>query len=238
METMLIDARAVAQGVEQVRQRIEHVCERAGRSSEDVTLVAVSKTFPLAAVDAARAVGLRDFGENKVQELVEKAAFRPGRERGGALAWHMIGHLQTNKVDDVVQAADVFHGLDSVRLARELDRSCAEAGRVLTCFVQVNVAREESKYGLDPDDLYPVLDELVRFEHLDVVGLMGMAPYADDPEASRPHFVRLRELAEAYDALPLRCLSMGMSGDFEVAIEEGATHVRVGSAIFGARHYG
>lgn len=237
METTLIDARAVADCVARIRERVGRACQRAGRLSDEVTLVAVSKTFPLAAVDAARAAGVVHFGENKVQELAEKATFRPGRRHGGGVAWHMIGHLQTNKVHDVVDHADAFHGLDSLRLARELEAACAEADRVLPCFVQVNVAGEDSKYGVAPHDLHELLDALADHEHLDVRGLMTLAPYSDDPETARPHFAALRELAASYPRLSLPHLSMGMSGDFEVAIEEGATHVRIGSAIFGARDY-
>ena len=223
-----------------VQERIEAACRRAGRAPDDVILIAVSKTFPLEAVELAHEAGLRHFGENKAQELTDKAADRPGRYGGGDLHWHMIGHLQRNKAKDVAATADVFHALDSPRLARELDKRAGNEGRVLPCFVQVNVSGEDSKYGLDPARLYPFLDGLADHEHLFVHGLMTLAAPTDDPEDVRPQFVRLRELAEGYtghDRVRLTDLSMGMSGDFEVAVEEGATHVRIGSAIFGPRTY-
>ncbi|QXD14824.1 YggS family pyridoxal phosphate-dependent enzyme [Rhodocaloribacter litoris] len=236
----VVDERAIAAAVAAVRARIERACRRAGRSPDEVTLIGVTKTFPVEAVAAARAAGLEDFGENKVQELVEKAGRIPGALHGGPVRWHMIGHLQRNKARDVVRHADVFHALDSRRLAEALERRAADAGRVLPCFVQVNVSGEPSKFGLDPGAVHPFLDALAACEHLHVVGLMTLAAPADDPEDVRPQFRLLRRLLETYDArdnpqVDLRYLSMGMTGDFEVAVEEGATHVRIGTALFGAR---
>ncbi len=223
-----------------VQERIVLACQRAGRSVDEVTLVAISKTFPLEDIEAAYAAGMRDFGENKVQELVAKATAMPGEVGGGAVRWHMVGHLQRNKAKDVVAHADLFHALDSLRLARELDKRAAQAGRVVPCLVQVNVSNEDTKFGLLPRQLPALMDELARFEHLKVLGLMTLAAPAADPEEVRPEFQLLRRLFEQQPAAPhvaMRHLSMGMSGDFEVAIEEGATLVRVGSAIFGARSY-
>ncbi len=237
-----VDAHAIAANVADVRDRIARACRRAGRDAGEVTLVGVTKTFPLEAVDAGYAAGLRHFGENKVQELAAKAMERPGRLLGGDHAWHMIGHLQRNKARDAVAQADVFEALDSLRLADELERRCAAADRTLTCLVQVNVSGEASKFGLDPDALYPFLDRLGAHEHLAVAGLMTLAAPSDDPEAVRHQFRLLRTLAAGYAAsrnprVALRELSLGMSGDYEVAVEEGATIVRIGSALFGQRTY-
>ncbi len=217
---------------------------RAGRDPDDVRLVAVSKTFPLEVVQVGIEAGLTDFGENRVQELEEKGEALPGVLGGGAIRWHLIGSLQRNKARTAVALADVFHALDSDRLARELDKRAARTERVLPCFVQVNVSGEDSKSGLAPDGLHAFLDRLAAFDHLQVVGLMTLAAPAtaegDLETVVRPQFRLLRELAASYDAsaaprVRLDRLSMGMSGDFEVAVEEGATDVRIGSALFGSR---
>lgn len=241
-ETQTIDAQAIAERLEAVRERIEQACQRAGRSPDEVQLVAVSKTFPLAAIAAAREVGLRDFGENRAGELEEKAARRPGEYGGGDLRWHMIGHLQRNKAKTIAETADFFQALDSPRLADELDKRCRREGRVLPCFVQVNITGQDQKYGIAPEETHAYLDSLAEHEHLAVRGLMAMAAYTEDPETVRPQFRQMRELFETYDAgsnprVEMRELSIGMSGDFEVAVEEGSTQVRLGSAIFGPRDY-
>ncbi len=228
------------QRIETVRERIELACQRSGRSSRDVTLIGVTKTFPAHIVEAAVEAGLTHIGENRVQELVEKAAGLLGRRQGGEVTWHMIGHLQRNKARYVVEYADCFHALDSWRLAVELDKRAGQGGRIVPCLVQTNVSKEQSKFGIAPSDLHAFLDSLSQFEHLQIDGLMTIASFVDDPEEVRSEFRRLRELFETYDArdhprIVMRRLSMGMSGDFEVAVEEGATDVRIGSAIFGAR---
>ncbi len=239
METQ-VDVRMLAERLASVRARIEAACRRSGRSPEEVTLIGVTKTFPFEVIEAAFEAGLRDFGENKVQELVAKAGRMPGRHEGGPVRWHMIGHLQRNKAKQVVAHADLFHALDGLRLAEALDHRAEAAGRVLPCLVQVNVSGEATKFGLAPDAVPSFLDETARFEHLRIEGLMTLAAPADNPEDVRPQFRLLRRLKESYagrshPSVRLTSLSMGMSGDFEVAIEEGATHVRVGSAIFGPR---
>ena len=231
---------SIERRVAEVRAHIEAACARAGRDPGGVTLVAVTKTFPHEVIAAAAAAGLHDLGENKVQELTEKAGALPGARHGGAVRWHMIGHLQRNKAKDVAATADVFHALDSRRLARELEKRCAAEGRVLDCFVQANVSGEDSKYGLAPEDVVPFVEEAAGHAHLRLVGLMTLAAPADDPEDVRPQFRRLHTLAARCRALglpraPRDCLSMGMSGDYEVAVEEGATHVRLGTALFGPR---
>lgn len=236
----IVDPTAISERLEAVRERIAAACARCGRSPEEVTLVGVTKTFPVEAVVAAREAGLTHFGENRVQELVEKAEAVPGHVRGGDVSWYMIGHLQRNKAKDVVDYADYFQALDSPRLAKELSKRAAQEDRVIPCLVQINVSGEESKYGIAPEDAHSFIDSIRRFEHLHVTGLMTIASYVENPEEVRSEFQRLRDLFETYDAsgaanIEMRHLSMGMSGDFEVAIEEGATHVRVGSAIFGTR---
>lgn len=235
-----VEARAIAERLEGIQERIERACQRAGRRADGVTLVGVSKTFPIEVITAACEAGLRDFGENRVQELVEKAEALPGETQGGDVRWHMIGHLQRNKAKDVVACADVFHALDSIRLAKTLNKRAAEAGRVIPCFVQVNVSGEESKFGLEPKAVDALLDRLGDYENLSVIGLMTLAAPTDDPEEVRPQFKRLRNLLTSYSGPgqphpQMQYLSMGMSGDFEVAVEEGATHVRIGSALFGSR---
>ena len=217
-----------------VEQRIVDACRRAGRERAEVRLLPVSKTVTEPRMRAAIAAGMHSFGENKVQEAKGKAAALsdlPG------LSWSVIGHLQTNKVKDVVAFADEFQALDSVRLAEALDRRLQAAGRGLDVFVQVNTSAEQSKYGLAPDQVADVLAVLPQYSALRVRGLMTLAVFSSDVEAVRACFVRLRtlrdQLRERFDGLD--DLSMGMSGDYELAIEEGATVVRVGQAIFGRR---
>ncbi|WP_412068214.1 YggS family pyridoxal phosphate-dependent enzyme [Rubrivirga sp. IMCC43871] len=229
---------AIAARADDVRQRIAAAADRAGRDAGEVTLVAVSKTRPIETVRAAVAAGLRDLGENRVGELVDKSDVLPGGAEGGEVRWHLIGSLQRNKARDAAARADLFHALDSVRLADALDRKAAEAGRVLPVLVQVNISDEDAKHGVAPSDTHALLAEVARREHLRPVGLMGMAAMAEDAadldRVVRPAFARLRALFEA-SPTPLSVLSMGMSGDFEVAVEEGATHIRVGTALFGPR---
>jgi PLP dependent protein len=229
----------------QVRRRVAGACERAGRHSDEIRLIAVTKGFPLELVDEAIRAGVADFGENRVQELQEKASAIPGLVGGGRIRWHLVGSLQRNKARRALELADEFHALDSERLAAELDRRAAEAGRLLPCFVQVNVSGEATKSGVDPSETHRFLDWLSALEHLRVVGLMTLAaPAETDDELERvvrPQLRLLAELARSYHPpaesavqLPLR-LSMGMSGDFEIAIEEGATDIRLGTVLFGDR---
>ena len=228
----------VAARAGRVRQRIAEAADRAGRDADAVTLVAVTKTRPLEVVRAAVAAGLRDLGENRVQELVEKSDALPGEGLGGDVRWHLIGSLQRNKARDAAARADLFHALDSVRLADALDTKAADADRVLPVLVQVNISDEDAKHGVPPDATDGLLAEVAARDHLRPVGLMGMAAIAEDDEdlerVVRPAFRTLRRLYEA-SPLGLSVLSMGMSGDYEVAVEEGATHVRVGTALFGPR---
>ena len=213
--------------VARVRERIVRAAERAGRRADDVLLIGVSKTVDAARIRAAVAAGVTALGENRVQEAKAKIA-----ELGRPAAWHLIGHLQTNKVKDALALFDVVHSLDRVELAREVERRAAPAGQVVEALLQVNVAAEPSKGGVAPDAVGDALDVIGKLGHVRVRGLMTIPPEVERAEDARPWFRRLRELAERHG---LRELSMGMSGDFEVAIEEGATMVRVGTAIFGPR---
>lgn len=230
---------AIQERTDAVRERIAQACERSGRDAEEITIVAVSKTFPLHAVDVAVEAGLRHFGENRARPLRDRVEQRPGQWAGGALCWHMIGHLQRNKAKYVARHADRFDALDSPRLAKELNKRAAKNDRVLPCLVQVNISGADQKYGLEPDALHDFLDGCEAYDHLRIDGLMGMASFVDDSETVRSEFAHLRTLAATYsggtDNVNLRELSMGMTNDFEVAIEEGSTMVRLGSALFGPR---
>jgi pyridoxal phosphate enzyme (YggS family) len=213
--------------LEAVRKRIAAACARAGRKAESVTLIGVSKTFPAERVKEMIAAGLHDVGENRVQEAREKIP-----AVGGDARWHLIGHLQGNKANVAARLFDFVHSIDSVEILERLDRGAVAAGRKLTGLVQVDLAGEAQKSGVAPEALDEVLKAAVGAKALSVRGLMILPPLEDDPEKTRPWFRRLRALR---DDLGLTMLSMGMSGDFEVAIEEGATHVRVGRALFGER---
>ncbi len=230
----------IRQRIHDVLERIERVCQRAGRNANTVELIAVTKTHSLDVVREAFDAGIRHFGENRVQELKLKSQAMPGVTNGGSVNWHMIGHIQRNKAKDVVKFADFVHALDTLNLAEELNRRSGIAGKVMPCLVQVNVSNEHSKFGLNPVDVPGFMDELTQYEHLNIQGFMTLASPAADPEMVRPQFALLRSIKENVQSSmqwsgKLETLSMGMSGDFEVAIEEGATHVRVGSALFGAR---
>jgi pyridoxal phosphate enzyme (YggS family) len=229
----------LAKNAANIRERIASAAARAGRSPESITLMAVSKTVGPERIRAAYDAGLRVFGENRVQEFADKS---------GKLAelkdaeWHLIGHLQSNKSR---KAAELFHAVDSVdslRLAEKLDQAAGQSGKVLAVLIEINIGGEENKTGLavDSPELEQLLQAASRLEHLQIRGLMTVPPYTEDPEGARPYFRKLRELrdtiaARRLPAVEMAKLSMGMSHDFEVAIEEGSTCVRVGTAIFGAR---
>jgi pyridoxal phosphate enzyme (YggS family) len=227
----------IAERVSAVRQRIARAAERASRPPEEITLVAVSKTWPPDAVRAAFAAGVRHFGENRVQEADAKiAGLSELRARG--LRWHLVGHLQSNKARKAAVLFDVIESVDSIKLAERLARAGAEVGRSLRVLVQVDLAGEADKSGLAEDALEEALRRMRGLEGLRVDGLMVLPPYLDDPQDVRPYFARLRALRDrmaAADLLDGNDLSMGMSHDFEAAVEEGATIIRVGTAIFGER---
>jgi pyridoxal phosphate enzyme (YggS family) len=224
---------AIAANLEEIRGRLTAAAERAGRDPASVRLVAVSKTYPAEAVAAASSTGQRIFGESRVQEARDKIPACPS-----GLEWHFIGHLQKNKVRQALPLFPFFHSIDSAALAGAIDRIAGETGAEAKGLLEVNVSGEESKHGFTPDELRSQFPALAKLPHLRIRGLMTMAPYSDDPEDARPVFRKLRELRDELQSAhqhPLPELSMGMSGDFEPAIEEGATLVRVGSSIFGAR---
>ena len=231
------EASTLENRIERVRRRVSDAARRADRSVEDITLVAVSKTHPASVVQAGIACGLADFGENRVQEAEEKIPV-VGRQ---AAQWHLIGHLQSNKARRAVELFDVIHSLDSAALAQRLDRICDEVQRdSLPVLIQVDLGHEATKSGIDEDSVREVLDAMQQCSRLQFLGLMTLPPFFDEAESVRPYFRRLRELRDqlhaegAFGKRPGE-LSMGMTHDFEIAIEEGATMVRVGTAIFGAR---
>ena len=219
--------RDLTRNLASIRARIVAAATRAGRDPIGISLVGVSKTHPGETIAEAWGAGLADFGENRVQVAIPKIDAL--RERGITPRWHMIGHLQRNKVAAVVERFDIIHTVDSLRLATAINEC---AGRRIDVLIEVNIGGEPSKYGVSPDEAAPLADALAALPHLELTGLMAVAPQADHSEDVRPVFRRLRELNES---LGLRELSMGMTDDFEVAIEEGSTLVRVGRAIFGER---
>ena len=221
----------------QVEENIRRACGRAGRDPGDVTLIAVSKTKPVELLREAYDLGTRVFGENKVQEIVEKYEALPKD-----IHWHMIGHLQRNKVKYIIDKVDLIHSVDSVRLAETIEKEPAKHDLTANILLEVNVAEEESKFGLKVDEVEQVVDEIAKFSHIKVCGLMTIAPFVENPEENRPYFRRLRNLSvdiggKNVDNVTMSILSMGMTNDYEVAVEEGATMVRVGTGLFGARDY-
>jgi pyridoxal phosphate enzyme (YggS family) len=222
--------------IQAIRGRIQDACRRAGRDPADVTLVAVAKTFPVVAVRQAVESGTADIGENYVQELLRKRDALPDP----GIRWHFIGHLQSNKVKSIAGWIHMIHAVDAVGLAGEIDKRAGAAGRVIDCLLEVNTTGEKSKYGVEPDRVMPLVRELAPLRNIRIAGLMTIGPFLPDPEGSRPMFRRLRELRDdirsaGQSNAPVPHLSMGMTGDFEVAIDEGATLVRIGTAIFGSR---
>lgn len=227
----------VTENLKDVEKRVCAACERSGRKREEVTLIAVSKTKPVEMLDEAYRAGARYFGENKVQELVDKYEVMPKD-----IHWQMIGHLQRNKVKYVIDKAELIHSVDSLRLAETIDKEAAKKGIIANVLLEVNMAKEDTKFGLMPEEVLDFVREIVRFQHIRVQGLMTIAPFVADPEENRKHFANLRKLSvdirkEKVNNVNMSILSMGMTNDFEVAIEEGATMVRVGTAIFGERNY-
>jgi hypothetical protein len=222
-----------AENLNSICLRIAAACARVGREAQSVTLLAVSKTHPPETIREAVANGQLLFGENKIQEAKAKIPLCPGKAR-----WQFIGHLQSNKVRDAVELFELIQGVDSLAIAKEISKRAEQAGKTMPILLEVNVAGEGSKFGYAPEQLLAELNELNALPRIEIHGLMAIPPYAPVPEKARPYFQKLRELkarAEAVLGAPLPQLSMGMSGDFEVAIEEGATIVRIGTALFGER---
>ena len=223
--------------LQEVEKRIQAACDRAGRKREELTLIAVSKTKPVETLQEAYDLGVRIFGENKVQELTAKYEALPKD-----IHWHMIGHLQTNKVKYIIDKAELIHSVDSLKLAETIEKEAAKHDLIADILVEVNVAEEESKFGMKMEEVIPFVEKVSAFPHVRVRGLMTIAPFVEDPEENRSIFADLHKLyidikKKNHDNDTVSVLSMGMTNDYEVAIEEGATMVRVGTGIFGARNY-
>ena len=221
-----------------VRKNIELACERAGRNPEEVTLIAVSKTKPLSDIEEVIATtDTRDFGENKVQEMVDKY-----EKVSTPVNWHLIGHLQTNKVKYIVDKACLIHSVDSFNLAKTIEKEAVKRNVTANILIEVNVAEEETKFGVRCEEVLPLIEQIKDLPHVKVKGLMTIAPFVENPEDNRVYFRTLRDLSldiasKNIDNIDMSVLSMGMTNDYVVAVEEGATMVRVGTAIFGARNY-
>ena len=227
----------LAENLKTVEARICDACMRANRGREEVTLIAVSKTKPVSMLEEIYNEGIRCFGENKVQELTDKYEQLPDDVR-----WHMIGHLQRNKVKYIIDKVELIHSVDSIRLAETIEQEAAKRDIIVNILIEVNVAEEESKFGLSVDEVIPLIEEIAKFPHIRIKGLMTIAPYVENPEENRNVFARLQKLSvdiaeKNIDNVSVEILSMGMTNDYEVAIEEGATMVRVGTGIFGERDY-
>ena len=228
---------SVTENIRDIRERIRRASARGRFPEKEPRLIAVSKTKPLPMLQEAYQAGIRDFGENRVQELVEKWEAMPKDIR-----WHMIGHLQRNKVKYVVDKAYLIHSVDSLRLAQEISREAVKRQLLVNILVEVNAAQEASKFGSSCRETLELVEQIARLPGIRVKGLMTVAPYVEDPEENRPYFVILQQLAvdirnKNIDNVDMEYLSMGMTGDFEVAVEEGADYVRVGTGIFGEREY-
>lgn len=227
----------ITENLEQVRKNIQDACRSVGRDPEEVTLIAVSKTKPVELLQEAYQAGTRDFGENKVQEIMDKYPQLPSDIR-----WHMIGHLQRNKVKYIVDKAAMIHSVDSLRLAQTIEQEAAKHDVQVPILLEVNVAEEDSKFGLKMDEVLPLIEAIAEFLHIRVCGLMTIAPYVENAEENRMFFRQLKKLsvdiaAKNINNVSMSVLSMGMTGDYQVAVQEGATMVRVGTGIFGERNY-
>ena len=227
----------VAENLAQVQKNIEESCRNVNRDPGEVTLIAVSKTKPVEMLREAYDAGARVFGENKVQEIVDKYDQMPSD-----VQWHMIGHLQRNKVKYIVDKVAMIHSVDSFRLAETIEKEAAKKNVTVPILIEVNVAQEESKYGLKPEEVLPFIEEIADFSHIQIKGLMTIAPYVENAEENREIFRELKKLsvdiaAKNINNVTMSVLSMGMTGDYMVAVQEGATMVRVGTGIFGARNY-
>ncbi len=227
----------ISDNIKKIQKNIEKSCQKAGRDPKEVTLIAVSKTKPIPMLEEAYQAGSRDFGENKVQEIMDKHPALPEYIR-----WHMIGHLQRNKVKYIVDKVALVHSVDSLRLAEELSRQAGKKQAEIDVLVEVNIAEEESKFGTSRAEAIQLVEEMAKLPHIHVKGLMTIAPFVEDPEENRKYFRQIKELSvditkKNIDNVSMSVLSMGMTNDYMVAVEEGATMVRVGTGIFGERNY-
>ena len=227
----------ITENLEQVRKNIEEACRAVNRDPGEVTLISVSKTKPVSMLQEAYDAGSRDFGENKVQEIMDKYPQLPSDIR-----WHMIGHLQRNKVKYIVDKVALIHSVDSLRLAETIENEAAKHNVTVPILIEVNVAQEESKFGLKTEEVLSLVESVAALPHINIKGLMTIAPYVEDPEENRGIFRQLKKLrvdiaAKNINNVNMSVLSMGMTGDYQVAVQEGATMVRVGTGIFGERDY-
>ena len=227
----------IAENINDIRAKINAACERAGRNPEEVLLLAVSKTVDVPRIKKAVECGLDRLGENRVQEVMEK--YEP---MGPDVRWHIIGHLQTNKVKYIIDKAELIHSVESLKLAEEIDKQAKKHDRVMDILVEINMAKEESKFGILPEDAPAFVEELSKLDNIRVRGLMTVAPFVENGEENRVYFRNMKQLlvdinAKKINNINMDVLSMGMTGDFVTAVEEGATIVRVGTGIFGARDY-
>ena len=227
----------IQENIKLVEENIKKACEKVGRDVNEVTLIAVSKTKPYTAIEEALPTGVKDYGENKVQELCDKYEILPKD-----IKWHMIGHLQRNKVKYLVGKASLIHSVDSIRLAEQIEKEYAKADEIANILIEVNMAQEESKFGITSEETEQLVREIAKFPHIRIKGLMTIAPYTDNPESNRVYFRNMKKLSvdienKNIDNVSMSVLSMGMTGDYQVAVEEGATLVRVGTGIFGERNY-
>lgn len=227
----------IQENIKLVEENIKKACEKVGRDVNEVTLIAVSKTKPYTAIEEALPTGVKDYGENKVQELCDKYEILPKD-----IKWHMIGHLQRNKVKYLVGKASLIHSVDSIRLAEQIEKEYAKADEIANILIEVNMAQEESKFGITSEETEQLVREIAKFPHIRIKGLMTIAPYTDNPESNRVYFRNMKKLSvdienKNIDNVSMSALSMGMTGDYQVAVEEGATLVRVGTGIFGERNY-
>jgi pyridoxal phosphate enzyme (YggS family) len=232
---MAIQTSSIAANLERVSERVARAAKRAGRSADEITIVAVSKTFPAETIRAAHEAGLRHFGENRIQEFEAKQATQLGFADA---VWHFIGHLQSNKARRAVHLFDRIDSIDGIGLAQRVDAAAAEEVKRLPVLIEVRLGDEETKSGVQDSETLPLAETIQGFTHVELHGLMTIPPYSEDPEGARPYFRKLRELRDSLRSelrLQLPFLSMGMSHDFEVAIEEGASEIRIGTALFGER---
>ncbi|MEA4815742.1 MAG: YggS family pyridoxal phosphate-dependent enzyme [Lachnospiraceae bacterium] len=228
----------ILKNIEDIELRIKAAAEKSGRKKEEVLLLAVTKTLPTEKMRTALLKGLKSFGENKVQEITAKY----DEFISDGVLWHLIGHLQTNKVKYIIDKVVMIHSVDSVKLASEINKRAKDKGIVMDILLEINIAREESKFGINPNEVFDIINEIKDYENIRVRGLMAVAPFVENGEENRPYFKQMKQLLvdineKKFNNICMNILSMGMTGDYETAIEEGANIVRIGTGIFGARKY-
>jgi len=227
----------IALNIKHIQSTIKSHCEKVGRNYDDITLISVSKTQSIETIKEAVQLGMINLGENKVQEIMDKYD-----HFNSDIKWHMIGHLQTNKVKYIIDKVALIHSVDSLKLANQINKEASKHNMIMPILIQLNIAKEDSKFGIDESEVYNMIQTIAKLSHIKIEGLMTVAPYVVDSEENRPIFRKMKDIsvdiaAQNIDNVSMRILSMGMSGDFDVAIEEGATMIRVGTGIFGKRDY-